>query len=127
MQQNSPEATLEQVAARYERRLETIRRIQELVRDDPSLASEIAAALNGQGQKLSRRRATTTNVERVKAFLFDRKNDWISAPEIAKALDMSRGTLGQILYQGYANQFEKKAKPGNKKVKLWRLRKEVLS
>ena len=126
MPTKSPENALDRVAARYERRLETVRRIQELVQDDPSLAAEIAAALNGR--TLDPRPIPgggATHFERVRAFFEDRNNAWASAPDIAQALDMKRGVLGQMLYKAHTKRFEKKSKPGDKKSKLWRLRKEV--
>jgi hypothetical protein len=119
----SPESVLEKVAARYERRLETVRRIQELVQDDPALAAEIATAFNGRATKRGATEGTgATHFERVKKFFDDRDNAWTSAPEIARALDMKRGILGQMLYKGYVDRFEKRAKRGDKKLKLWRLK-----
>ena len=126
MPTKSPENALEEVAARYEHRLETVRRIQELVQDDPALAAEIAAALNGHAPTHRSTPAIgTTHFERVKGFFEDRNNAWASASDIAQTLDMKRGVLGQMLYKAYTQRFEKKSKPGNKKSKLWRLRKEV--
>ena len=127
MPQNNPQTALEQIAARYERRLETVRRIQELVQDDPVLASEIVAALNSQSHKAPPcKKAGATNFERVKAFFLDGKNAWTSTPDISRALGIKRGPLGQILHQTHARWFQKKPKPGSKKIKMWRLRKEVM-
>jgi hypothetical protein len=111
--------------ARYERRLRAIQEIQELIAEDPGFVEDIRTALNGRNGA-TQAVTGSTNFDRVRRWFRDRNNAWASAPEISRALDISRGVLGQMLYVGHTEAFESKPKPGSRKRKLWRLRKDVL-
>lgn len=127
MSSKSPEPDgLQIVIARYERRIETVQRIQELIKDDPLLASEITAALNGR-KSPPQNQDRLSNFDTIRDFFENRNNAWTATPEISQAVGFSRGSVSQVLYdKKHSKQFEKKAKPGSKKIKMWRLRREVM-
>ncbi len=131
MSAKSPVDELNRLASRFERHAETLRRIQELVQDDPDLAPLIVAALNGAGAEKPyktrvKRINAHTHLDTVVAFFDSQDNAWATTSDIQKATGISRGALGAVLHGTHKERFKKKAKPGDRKTKLWRLRKEVI-
>ncbi len=120
----TPTSALDAMIARYERRLETVRRIRDLVADDPGLVADLIASLSakGNGQVLKSRRSEPTHFESIKQYFEGRANRWVDAPTIMRATGLKRGAIGHVLYKTHRECFEQKAHPSNGKLKLWRLK-----
>ena len=67
-----------------------------------------------------------TQHQQIVQFFRDRNNKWTSAPLIMKATGLSRGAVAHDLYKAHRERFEQKGHPVNQKLKLWRLREEVM-
>ena len=127
MHPKSPTGNISEVRARFERHVETLRRIEELVREEPDLIPVIVAALNGRPSERPSENGKSqdkpkTHFERLTAFFKGRNNAWATTAEIVTTTGISRGAIGAILHQGHKNDVQKKSKPGSRKTKLWRLK-----
>ena len=126
MHPKNPAENINEIAARFERQAETLRLIQELVNEEPDLVPVIIAALNGKpSEKPSgngkNQDKPETHFDRLTVFFKGRKNAWATTAEIIEGTGISRGAIGAVLHSGHKDDIQKKAKPGSRKTKLWRL------
>ncbi len=126
----SPLSAVDDAIARAERRLEGLRHIRELAQDDPDLLVDLVAELgvcrNGQQIRQPRKRGKLTHFQQIRTYFEGHSNAWRSAPQIIQDTGLTRGAVSHILYRAHKDAFDKRKKANNEKVKVWRLRKEVV-
>jgi hypothetical protein len=127
MRTANPTAALDIVIARYERRLDTIKRVREIVGQDPELASEIVRALqsepsgNGHAPKMRRRsNGSPTLLDRIVGHFQSTGNRWMATPKLIATLGVHRGAVSNCLHT-HGGRFEQRDDPASRKVKQWRL------
>jgi len=122
----NPLRHLDPLIVKTEQRLTALRALREL---DAELLAQILAEIpvtpNGCQEKTGAPQQNTI-AERLRAYLLSKNNEWTATPKIIAETGLVRGTVGSVLYKR-GSQFESKPHPTDKKVKLWRVRKEVVS
>jgi hypothetical protein len=133
--QSEPDNALTPIIESLERRLSAAKQLQQLLRNNPELACELErhfAAQTGRGggavplggNKSSRVSSPTYYDKMVQHFL-STGNQWVTAPELAEAIDAPRNSIGYTMYKSHPDRFESKPAPGHGRKKLWRLKPEV--
>lgn len=141
----SVESTFGEAIQRLERRAQALRQVSEIVAEFPDLVQDILLALGGGPQQARGNEASVgasmfrtlpeavgqsaaggTHYALVRRFFEMNGNRWTSAPDVARSIGVSRGAAAHVFWKTYTASFEKKEKPGSVKIKLWRLRPDLL-
>ena len=115
---------------RLEARLRAIRTIRGFLREDPGFAADLRHTLAEEPRASAEQAPPATSggapqgkhIDRVRSFFASNGNKWTTAPDIGRAVGISRGSVAGILYQTYEDNFEHKSHPDHARMKLWRLR-----
>lgn len=126
MMSNSPN-----LRQQYERRLDLLRRIDGMLDEDADFAAKlvdyVSSRLNSRAPTARKIGGKPTHFEKIKEYLVGRENRWIDAPTIMRATGLKRGGVSHVLYKTHTDSFEQKNHATNGKLKLWRLRREVMA
>lgn len=123
--------------AKLESQLELARRVRDEVADDPSFASIIDRIISNvptakaTSSSTDRRTSSSSGVsqrEQVIHWFHENDNRWVTAPDLARELGISRGSIANVLYADKAeDDFESKPHPQHGRKKLWRVREQSSS
>lgn len=129
MNDPSPTKSIDDAISRWERRLEGLRAVRELLADDPQFAKELAALVrssNGTAGSPSRSETianqSRTTFSLVVSYFKARDNKWATVEEISNATGVRKGTVSYVLYVKRNNgYFAKRDNPSGSNRKQWRL------
>jgi len=110
----------------YNRRLEVIKKLRDVLRDDPAFAKEIIKALTPAKREGTPRRSSgksaSRNLRAVKDFLRSVGNEWRTAAQIMEHTGLNRNQLSQIIYKDYRDLFERAPYPGHGRTMQYRMK-----
>lgn len=124
--------TLNDLIATYEKRLATLRKLNEIIGEDEGLAQELLSAMGsaasgggfvanrGVGDK--RTSAGSPQLVRVIGFFKASGNAWQKVSEIVAGTALKRTSLAPLLHRNKGTVFEHRKHPSIPRLVQWRLR-----
>lgn len=125
MNASSPTKSFDDAISRWERRIEGLRAVRELLADDPEFAKELAALMpssNDTDRSETIANQSETACSLIVAYLRSRNNKWTTVEEISNAAGVRKGTVSYVLYdKANDGQFVKRDNPSGSSRKQWRV------
>jgi hypothetical protein len=115
---------LDQAIAAKERELEALRTLRDMIDKDPGFIGLLAIHNNGESSRNVARAHNeySTAFDLISKFFKSRNNEWTPASDIVSATGITRSAAARVLYRSHKELFEKKRVPGDKRLKIWRMK-----
>lgn len=125
MNATSPTKSLDDAISRWERRIEGLRAVRELIADDPEFVKELATLMpssNGTDESETIANQSETAYSLVVSYLRSLGNKWATVEEISNFTEVRKGTVSYVLYdKSNDGKFVKRDNPSGSSRKQWRL------
>ena len=122
MAKDMPTKTFDDAINRYERRLDGLRTVRQLLQDDPQFAHELvdlARSVNGSGRPATAPGGQGNTCEKIEVYFQQCENRWSTVREISEATGIRTGTASYTLYDK-TDKFRKRKHPSDARKRQWK-------